>query len=47
MPLSADTRSVERRALHAIPGLLETGLFLDRRAAIAIEGANGVVVREP
>jgi ribose 5-phosphate isomerase A len=35
------------RALHAIPGLLETGLFLDRRAAIAIEGANGVVVREP
>jgi ribose 5-phosphate isomerase A len=35
------------RALHAIPGLLETGFFLDRRAAIAIEGVNGVVVREP
>lgn len=33
-------------ALHEIPGLLETGLFLDRRAAIAIEGADGVVVRE-
>ena len=35
------------RALHAIPGLLETGLFLDRRAAIAIEEPSGVVVREP
>ena len=33
------------RALHAIPGLLETGLFLDRRATIAIERADGVEIR--
>jgi ribose 5-phosphate isomerase A len=33
------------RALHAIPGLLETGLFLDRRATIAVDGPDGVQVR--
>jgi ribose 5-phosphate isomerase A len=35
------------RALHSIPGLLETGLFLDVRAAIAIEQADGVQIRTP
>jgi ribose 5-phosphate isomerase A len=35
------------RALHGIPGLLETGLFLDRRATIAIVGPDGVQVRVP
>jgi ribose 5-phosphate isomerase A len=35
------------RALHAIPGLLETGLFLDRRATIAIERPGGVEIRSP
>jgi ribose 5-phosphate isomerase A len=36
------------RELHGIPGLLETGLFLDFRAAIAIEQADGgVELREP
>jgi len=35
------------RALHAIPGLLETGLFLDFRPTIAIEGADGMTVRTP
>lgn len=33
------------RALHAIPGLLETGLFLDLRATIAIERADGLEIR--
>jgi ribose 5-phosphate isomerase A len=35
------------RALHAIPGLLETGLFLDLDATIAIEQPNGVEIRTP
>lgn len=35
------------RALHAIPGVLETGLFLDRRAVIAVERADGVEIRTP
>ncbi len=35
------------RALHAIPGLLETGLFLDLGATIAIERADGVEIRTP
>ena len=35
------------RTLHAIPGLLETGLFLDLRPAIAIERPDGVEVRTP
>lgn len=35
------------RALHAIPGLLETGLFLDLRATIAIEHAERVEIRTP
>jgi ribose 5-phosphate isomerase A len=36
------------RELHAIPGLLETGLFLNFPAAIAIEQADGgVELREP
>jgi ribose 5-phosphate isomerase A len=34
-------------ALHAIPGLLETGLFLNLRATIAIEQAHGVEIRTP
>ena len=33
------------RALHAIPGLLETGLFLDLDATIAIERPDGVEIR--
>ena len=33
------------RALHAIPGLLETGLFLDLRATIAIEQPHGLEIR--
>jgi ribose 5-phosphate isomerase A len=33
------------RALHAIPGLLETGLFLDFDATIAIERPEGVEIR--
>ena len=33
------------RALHAIPGLVETGLFLDLDAAIAIEHPDRVEVR--
>jgi ribose 5-phosphate isomerase A len=35
------------RALHAIPGVLETGLFLDLRAVIAIEQSHGVEIRTP
>jgi ribose 5-phosphate isomerase A len=35
------------RALHAIPGLLETGLFLGLRATIAIEREDGVEIRAP
>jgi ribose 5-phosphate isomerase A len=35
------------RALHGIPGLLETGLFLDFRAVIAVEQADGVEIRVP
>jgi ribose 5-phosphate isomerase A len=35
------------RALHAIPGLLETGLFLDLDATIAIEGPDDVTLRTP
>jgi ribose 5-phosphate isomerase A len=35
------------RALHAIPGLLETGLFLDLPATIAIERSDGVEIRTP
>ncbi|HKA16626.1 MAG TPA: ribose-5-phosphate isomerase RpiA [Myxococcota bacterium] len=33
------------RILHAIPGLLETGLFLECRAEIAVERADGVEIR--
>jgi ribose 5-phosphate isomerase A len=33
------------RALHAIPGLLETGLFLDLPATIAIEQTQGLEIR--
>jgi ribose 5-phosphate isomerase A len=35
------------RALHEIPGLLETGLFLDLRPAIAVERPEGLEVRTP
>lgn len=35
------------RALHGVPGLLETGLFLDFRAVIAVEQADGVEIRTP
>ena len=35
------------RALHAIPGLLETGLFLDLGATIAIERPDGAEIRVP
>jgi ribose 5-phosphate isomerase A len=35
------------RALRAIPGLLETGLFLDLRATIAIERGSDVEIRAP
>ena len=35
------------RALHAIPGLLETGLFLDLDATIAIEQPSGVEILAP
>jgi ribose 5-phosphate isomerase A len=35
------------RTLHAIPGVLETGLFLDRRALIAIERHDGVEIQNP
>jgi len=35
------------RALRGIPGVLETGLFLDRRAVIAVEQADGVEIRAP
>ena len=34
-------------ALHAIPGVLETGLFLDLRAVIAVEQSDGVEIRTP
>jgi ribose 5-phosphate isomerase A len=33
------------RALHAIPGLVETGLFLDLAATIAIETSDGATIR--
>lgn len=33
------------RALHAIPGVLETGLFLDGRAGIAVEYPDRVEIR--
>jgi ribose 5-phosphate isomerase A len=35
------------RALHAIPGVLETGLFLGLCAAIAVERPDGVEIRTP
>jgi ribose 5-phosphate isomerase A len=35
------------RALHAVPGLVETGLFLDLAAAIAIDRPDGVEIRGP
>jgi len=35
------------RALHAIPGLLETGLFLDLRATIVIERGDDLEIRSP
>ena len=35
------------RTLHAIPGVLETGLFLDLRAVIAVERDDGVEIRTP
>jgi ribose 5-phosphate isomerase len=35
------------RALHAIPGVLETGLFLGLRAAIAVERPDGLEIRTP
>jgi ribose 5-phosphate isomerase A len=35
------------RALHAIPGLLETGLFLDLHATIAIARPDAVEIRTP
>jgi ribose 5-phosphate isomerase A len=35
------------RALRAIPGVLETGLFLDLGAVIAIEHADRVEIRDP
>ena len=35
------------RALHAIPGLLETGLFLDLRATIVIERDRDLEIRAP
>jgi ribose 5-phosphate isomerase A len=35
------------RALHGIPGVLETGLFLDLRAMIAVEQSDGVEIRAP
>lgn len=35
------------RALHAIPGLLETGLFLDLRATIVIERGDDLEIRAP
>ena len=35
------------RALHGVPGLLETGLFLDFRAVIAVEQTDGVEIRTP
>lgn len=44
-PLS-DARELDR-ALRAIPGLLETGLFLDLDATIAIERPDGVEIRNP
>jgi ribose 5-phosphate isomerase A len=42
----ADPAALER-ALRAIPGLLETGLFLDLRATIAVERERGVEIRGP
>lgn len=44
-PLS-DPAGLER-ALHAIPGVLETGLFLDLRATIVIERGGDVEIRAP
>ena len=35
------------RALHAIPGVLETGLFLSFRATIAVEYPDRVEIRPP
>jgi len=40
----ADASALDR-ALHAIPGLVETGLFLDLGATIAIARAEGVEIR--
>lgn len=42
----ADPRALDL-ALHGIPGLLETGLFLDLDATIAIERSGGVEIRAP
>jgi ribose 5-phosphate isomerase A len=42
----ADPNELDR-ALHAIPGLLETGLFLDLDATIAIDRPDGVEIRTP
>jgi ribose 5-phosphate isomerase A len=44
--LLADPDALDR-ALHQIPGLLETGLFLDARASIAVEQADGVEILTP
>ena len=40
----ADPAALDR-ALHGIPGLLETGLFLDLSATIAVQQARGVEIR--
>ena len=42
----ADPEALDRD-LHTIPGVLETGLFLDLRAVIAIEHADRVEIRDP
>jgi ribose 5-phosphate isomerase A len=41
----ADPRALER-ALRAIPGVIETGLFLDLDAVIAIDRPDGAEIRE-
>jgi len=35
------------RALHEIPGLLETGLFLELRATVVVEQAHALEIRVP
>jgi ribose 5-phosphate isomerase A len=42
----ADAAALER-ALQAIPGVLETGLFLGLRATVAIERGNELEIRAP